>query len=172
MVATIVHFSVGLFSAPICGLHMRSKGVFSLQASGSSKHGGYGRHFVCRCVEEYIKDTKLDHVPDILCGLSVDDKIHQSYHEVVMSDSDVDKLLSAVHWEPCHGPFFRGYPWHLYDDITDYLRYTLYDVIALDSCLRANIQAPKNLRELFAKVCLHFCHCCVCWVQLIVELIT
>ncbi len=71
-----------------------SKGVFSLQASGSSKHGGYGRHFVCRCVEEYIKDTKLDHVPDILCGLSVDDKIHQSYHEVVMSDSDVDKLVS------------------------------------------------------------------------------
>jgi hypothetical protein len=93
MVATIVHFSVGLFSAPICGLHVKSKGVFSLQASGSSKHGGYGRHFVCRCVEEYIKDTKLDHVPDILCGLSVDDKIHQSYHEVVMSDSDVDKLV-------------------------------------------------------------------------------
>jgi hypothetical protein len=29
-----------------------------------------------------------------LCGLSVDDKIHQSYHEVVMSDSDVDKLVS------------------------------------------------------------------------------
>jgi hypothetical protein len=56
-----------------------------------------------------------------------------------------------VHWEPCHGPFFVGYPWYRYDDITDYLRYTLYDVIALDSCLRANIQAPKHLRELFAK---------------------
>ncbi len=50
--------------------------------------------FVCRCVEEYINDTKLDHVPDILSGLSVDDKIHQSYHEVVMSDSDIDKLVS------------------------------------------------------------------------------
>jgi hypothetical protein len=24
----------------------------------------------------------------------VDDKIHQSYHEVVMSDSDIDKLVS------------------------------------------------------------------------------
>jgi hypothetical protein len=67
-----------------------------------------------------------------------------------------------VHWEPCHGPFFVGYPWYRYDDITDYLRYTLYDVIALDSCLRANIQAPKHLRELFAKVCpLFLSHCCV-----------
>lgn len=47
-----------------------------------------------RCVEEYNKDTKLDHVPDILSGRSVDDKIHQSYHEIVMSDSDIDKLVS------------------------------------------------------------------------------
>lgn len=60
--------------------------------------------------------------------------------------------LSAVHWEPSHGRFFMGYPWHLYDDITDYLRYTLYDVIALDLCLRANIQAPKRLRDIFAEV--------------------
>lgn len=49
-----------------------------------------------RCVEEYIKDTKLDHVPDILSGRSVDDKIHQSYHEIVMSDSDIDKLVSLA----------------------------------------------------------------------------
>jgi len=47
--------------------------------------------------------------------------------------------------------FFQGYPWHLYDDIADYLRYTLYDVIALDLCLRANIQAPKHLRDIFAQ---------------------
>ncbi|KAG0624910.1 hypothetical protein M758_2G013400 [Ceratodon purpureus] len=103
-----------------------------------------------RCVEEYNKETKLDHVPDILSGRSVDDRIHQSYHEIVMSDSDIDKLLSAVHWEPSHGKFFKNYPWEMYDDITDYLRYTLYDVIALDLCLRANIQAPKCLRDIFA----------------------
>lgn len=52
--------------------------------------------FLCRCVEEYNKDTKLDHVPDILSGRSVDDKIHQSYHEIVMSDSDIDKLVSLI----------------------------------------------------------------------------
>ncbi|KAL3689257.1 hypothetical protein R1sor_015566 [Riccia sorocarpa] len=104
-----------------------------------------------RCVTEYANYRILDHVPDILSGRSVDDKIHQSYHEIVMSGSDIDKLLGAVTWEPCHGAFFNGYPWHLYDDITDYLRYTLYDVIALDSCLRASIQAPKDLRDLFSE---------------------
>jgi hypothetical protein len=60
--------------------------------------------------------------------------------------------LSAVNWEPSHGKFFKHYPWEMYDDITDYLRYTLYDVIALDLCLRANIQAPKSLRDIFAPV--------------------
>lgn len=62
------------------------------------------------------------------------------------------RQLSAVHWEPSHGKFFKNYPWDMYDDITDYLRYTLYDVIALDLCLRANIQAPKQLRDIFAPV--------------------
>lgn len=57
---------------------------------------GFKGALVCRCVEEYIKDTKLDHVPDILSGRCVDDRIHQSYHEVVMSDSDIDKLVSLV----------------------------------------------------------------------------
>jgi hypothetical protein len=80
--------------------------------------------------------------------------------------------LSAVHWEPCHGPFFVGYPWDRYDDITDYLRYTLYDVIALDSCLRANIQAPKHLRELFAKVCPLFLSHCTFGMQFNVDLRT
>ncbi|CAM6125810.1 unnamed protein product [Calypogeia fissa] len=125
--------------------------------AGDSLHKLVAKNFdtaadvLSRCVKEYSNSTMLDHVPDILCGRSEDDKIHQSYHEVVMSDSDVDKLLGAVTWEPCHGRFFRGYPWHLYDDITDYLRYTLYDVIALDSCLRASIQAPKFLRDIFSE---------------------
>lgn len=35
----------------------------------------------------------------------------------------------------------------MYTDVADNLRYTLYDVIALDSCLRAEIQAPDDLRS-------------------------
>eukprot|EP00850_Spirogloea_muscicola_P003898 SM000016S01886 [mRNA] locus=s16:393198:396846:+ [translate_table: standard] len=104
-----------------------------------------------RCVDEYVAGHELDHVPDIKSGRFEDDKIHQSYNEVLMSDSEVDKLLAAVRWEPCHGKFFPGYPWHLYDDVHDNLRYVLYDVIALDGCLRAEIQAPKFLRDLFAQ---------------------
>ncbi|KAL2631407.1 hypothetical protein R1flu_016093 [Riccia fluitans] len=150
----ILRFSMillGFFLASIINLAVRP--VYA----GDSLHKLVAKNFdtaadiLQRCVTEYANYTILDHVPDILSGRSIDDKIHQSYHEIVMSDSDIDKLLGAVTWEPCHGAFFTGYPWHLYDDITDYLRYTLYDVIALDSCLRASIQAPKDLRDLFSQ---------------------
>ncbi|KAL3689256.1 hypothetical protein R1sor_015565 [Riccia sorocarpa] len=142
---------LGFFLASIINLAI--KPVYA----GDSLHKLVAKNFdtaadvLERCVTEYANYRILDHVPDILSGRSVDDKIHQSYHEIVMSGSDIDKLLGAVTWEPCHGAFFTGYPWHLYDDITDYLRYTLYDVIALDSCLRASIQAPKDLRNLFSE---------------------
>lgn len=58
--------------------------------------------------------------------------------------------MNFVSWEPCHGRFFRRYPWGLYGDITDNLRYTVYTIIALDGCLRAEIQAPQVLRDIFA----------------------
>jgi hypothetical protein len=147
------------FSMILLGFGMSSIVNIAIQPiyAGDTLHKLVAKNFATaatvfeRCVEEYIKDTQLDHVPDILSGRCLDDKIHQSYHEIVMSDSDIDKLLSAVLWEPPHGKFFIGYPWHLYDDIADYLRYTLYDVIALDLCLRANIQAPKQLRDIFSQ---------------------
>jgi hypothetical protein len=91
----------------------------------------------------------LEQVPDILAGKSEDDNIHMSFHEIVSADSEVDKLLKAVPFEPCHGKFFFGYPWDMYEDLADNLRYLLYDVVALDSCLRAEIQAPLHLRHIF-----------------------
>jgi len=42
--------------------------------------------------------------------------------------------------------FSRGIPWHLYEELLDALRYLVYDIIALDSCVRAEIQAPAYLR--------------------------
>ncbi|CAM6104511.1 unnamed protein product [Calypogeia fissa] len=102
-----------------------------------------------RCVIAYLEGTVLEQVPDILAGKSEDDNIHMSFHEIVSADSEVDKLMKAVPFEPCHGKFFYGYPWDMYEDITDNLRYTLYDVVALDSCLRAEIQAPLHLRHIF-----------------------
>ena len=58
--------------------------------------GFNGLDLIYRCVEEYNRGTSLDHVPDILSGRSEDDRIHQSYHEIVMSDSDIDKLVSLL----------------------------------------------------------------------------
>ena len=57
--------------------------------------------------------------------------------------------LNTVPFEPPHGAFFRGYPWSRYEDISDSLRYAVYDIIGLDGCLRAEIQAPPHLRHLF-----------------------
>lgn len=37
----------------------------------------------------------------------------------------------------------------MYEDVAENLRFTFYDVVALDSCLRAEIQAPLNLRSMF-----------------------
>ncbi|CAI7852835.1 unnamed protein product [Closterium sp. NIES-53] len=59
--------------------------------------------------------------------------------------------MAALLFEPPHGRFFSGYPWQLYDDVSDTLRCLVYDVIALDSSLRAEIQAPLVLRRLVGR---------------------
>lgn len=102
-----------------------------------------------RCVIAYSEGAVLEQVHDIRSGKSEDDNIHTAFHEIVAADAQVSKLLKAVPYEPGHGKFFRGYPWDIYAVITENLRYTLYDVVALDSCLRAEIQAPPHLRSMF-----------------------
>ncbi|BBN16348.1 aluminum-activated malate transporter family protein [Marchantia polymorpha subsp. ruderalis] len=121
--------------------------------AGSSINELVGKNFkkagtvLERCVSFYLDGKVLDQVGDILTGKKQDDNIHKSFTEMVATDADCDKLLKAVPFEPCHGRFFYGYPWDMYTDVADNLRYTLYDVIALDSCLRAEIQAPDDLRS-------------------------
>ncbi|GAQ81186.1 Aluminium activated malate transporter family protein [Klebsormidium nitens] len=104
-----------------------------------------------KCVEEYAKGTELDPVPEILAGKKIEDQLHSLYHGIVMSESEVDKMMGVISWEPRHGKFTGRYPWELYGDVTDNLRYTVYVIISLDSCLRAEIQAPKLLRDIFAQ---------------------
>ncbi|CAM6099254.1 unnamed protein product [Calypogeia fissa] len=102
-----------------------------------------------RCVYAYCDGMVLEQVPDIRAGKSEDDNIHTSFHEIVAADAEVVRLLQAVPYEPCHGKFFVGYPWRMYEGITEMLRNTLFDVAALDSCLRAEIQAPPHIRSIF-----------------------
>ncbi|CAK9234206.1 unnamed protein product [Sphagnum troendelagicum] len=101
-----------------------------------------------KCVEEYCKGTVLADMPHVLSH-ATNDELHLSFHEIVAAESEVDKLLVAAKSEPPHGKFFFRYPWHMYEEVTESLRFSMYDVVALDSCLRAEIQAPLNLRALF-----------------------
>ena len=57
--------------------------------------------------------------------------------------------LGAARFEPPHGKFFMGYPWYLYGDLTENLRFAYYDIVALDNSLRAEIQSPMHLRTMF-----------------------
>lgn len=104
---------------------------------------------VDRCVRDYSSGTVLEPVPEVLRKKTPLDNIYTSFYEILAADSEVDKLMKAVPFEPCHGRFVWGFPWDLYADIIDNLRYAIYDVIALDACLRAEIQAPHFVRILF-----------------------
>ncbi|GJP42758.1 hypothetical protein CLOM_g2293 [Closterium sp. NIES-68] len=140
--------------------------------AGDTLHALLSKNFdsaatlLSRCVEEYERGTVWQHVPTLWSmrkagggaagtgaagGAGGDDKMHEMYHGIVMSDAEVDKHLAALAFEPPHGRFFSGYPWHLYDDVTDTLRCLVYDIIALDSSLRAEIQAPLVLRRVVGK---------------------
>jgi hypothetical protein len=46
-----------------------------------------------RCVSEYLKGTELEPVPEILSGDAARDEVHRLYDEIVMSDTEVDKLV-------------------------------------------------------------------------------
>ncbi|KAH8974606.1 hypothetical protein BDL97_01G110300 [Sphagnum fallax] len=101
-----------------------------------------------KCVQVYCKGTVLDDFPDILRHAANDD-LHASFHEILSTDSELEKLLTAAKFEPPHGKFFFRYPWHIYEEVSENLRFAFYDVVALDACLRAEIQAPLNLRGMF-----------------------
>lgn len=101
-----------------------------------------------KCVLEYCQGTVLQQLPENL-SQAANDELHSCFHEIVAADSEVEKLLKAARFEPPHGKFFVGYPWHLYRDVAENLRFAYYDVVALDSCLRAEIQAPLHLRSMF-----------------------
>jgi hypothetical protein len=47
-------------------------------------------------VEEYVKGTELEPVPEILAGKKIEDQLHSLYHGIVMSESDVDKMVSPI----------------------------------------------------------------------------
>ncbi|XP_052117602.1 aluminum-activated malate transporter 9-like [Arachis duranensis] len=76
---------------------------------------------------------------------------------ILVSISNVhDNLLfsdckaNSAKWEPPHGRFLQFlYPWSQYLKVAAVLRHCAYEVMALDTILHSEIQAPYNLRILF-----------------------
>lgn len=56
----------------------------------------------------------------------------------------------VVIYEPPHGRFGCNYPWDLYKDVSRICRHCMYTVVAMDGCLRSEIQCPVHLRQLLA----------------------
>jgi hypothetical protein len=54
-------------------------------------------------------------------------------------------------WEPPHGHFGFKHPWDLYKDISRVCRHCMYSIVAMDDCLRSEIQCPVYLRQLLAR---------------------
>ncbi|CAK9215831.1 unnamed protein product [Sphagnum troendelagicum] len=144
-IATIaIGFLIATFINVLLLPNFAGNNVNNLLATNFERAG----NVVERCVGEYCKGTVLDELPEVLTDVATDD-LHSCFHEIVAADSELEKLLNAAKFEPPHGKFFFRYPWHIYDDVSENLRYAFYDVVALDACLRAEIQAPLNLRGIF-----------------------
>lgn len=47
-------------------------------------------------MSEYLKGTELEPVPEILSGDAARDEVHRLYDEIVMSDTEVDKLVRRM----------------------------------------------------------------------------
>ncbi|BBN04089.1 aluminum-activated malate transporter family protein [Marchantia polymorpha subsp. ruderalis] len=104
-----------------------------------------------RIVEDYKNGLIRDKIQELLHNVIHEDKIHSDLQFIMSSIPEADKLVTAVQWEPVHGKFYSGYPWSLYPKLLDVLLHVMYDLLAMDSCLRGEIQAQVHVRQLFAE---------------------
>lgn len=146
----LVVILIGFFAAALVNISVAPKFAGTVINELLARNFDRTGDAIERSVVAYREGKELEHVlPHVVEGDSGDKDVHLSYKEIVADNSEVGKLLKAVPFEPCHGKFFWGYPWHLYKHMTENLRVVLYDVAELDSCLHSEIQAPVHLREMF-----------------------
>jgi hypothetical protein len=107
-------------------------------------------HMMEKCVIAYCKGIVLEEMRyNFLTGSLEDENVHKSFEEIISTYNEVNKLLKAVAFEPCHGKFFSGYPWDMYRVIGHSLIHAVFEIVQLDSCLHSEIQAPLHLRQIF-----------------------
>ncbi|KAL3683897.1 hypothetical protein R1sor_001919 [Riccia sorocarpa] len=102
-----------------------------------------------RIVVDYKEGLIREKIQDLLHNVK-EDRIYTELQFIMNSIPEADKLVIAVQWEPPHGKFYSGYPWNQYPKLLEVLLHVMYDLMALDSCLRGEIQAPRKVRQLFA----------------------
>ncbi|XP_002992826.2 aluminum-activated malate transporter 9 [Selaginella moellendorffii] len=104
-------------------------------------------------VEEYLKipETTMQAVMEKEIQNRADnDDIYVKYRALLSSSQTEESLANFAGWEPPHGKFLKcGYPWPHYVKVGAALRHCAYASMALHGCVRAEVQAPYELRQVF-----------------------
>ncbi|KAL5208068.1 hypothetical protein ABZP36_032503 [Zizania latifolia] len=77
----------------------------------------------------------------------------EGYKCVLNSKSMEDSQANLARWEPPHGRFRFRYPYAQYTKVGAAMRHCAYCVEALNSCVRAEVQAPEHVKRLLGDVC-------------------
>lgn len=125
--------------------------------AGKDLHQMVAEHFskiavsLDACVQAYIAGARSVELQKLIDGSEPEDKVYGGYKTVILAKADEDVLHDMAIWEPPHGHFGFKHPWDLYKDISRVCRHCMYSIVAMDDCLRSEIQCPVYLRQLLAR---------------------
>ena len=77
----------------------------------------------------------------------------EGYKCVLNSKASEDSQANLARWEPPHGRFGFRHPYAQYTKVGAAMRHCAYCVEALNSCVRAEVQAPEHVKRLLGDVC-------------------
>ncbi|XP_024379269.1 aluminum-activated malate transporter 4 isoform X2 [Physcomitrium patens] len=103
------------------------------------------------CVQAYVAGSRMADFERILEGPEPEDVVYEGYKTVILAKENESALHELVVYEPPHGHFELKYPWDLYKDVSRQCRHCMYIVLAMDGCLRSEIQCPVNIRQLLSR---------------------